>query len=583
MNRIFWTVAVVSAVSAVLATIPFVVLISLFYSGFLLAPVWLLAANLWWIMALLAPVVWFRTRGNLWIGVAVSLVLTSAGLVRFFDLRHAALAGIEMPFVTTPNALAEVTAGPMVVEFLANSDGVLDEAACDALCERLLTGDVVTTVRKITTGDPTFTRVFQRSDPEECLALDPDFPTGAPCILMVANAGQPADLRITVDGEGDGYASRDEVGGLVYLVSSRRLRVTVLQDGTETLLHDQSQRIWFEAVAPVPLFPNVGFDGNGMHGGGLAPLRDRKSDPPLDAAAILAGLGLPMGPGRAFVETEPARMARGGVYYSAKGYHEPAPYDLALIASVLDHTKFLDESISTMIRQWLERLEADATNAPTLRKLIARLPAFLDRQTIMLQRLIQKRPELFVDRFSDFYQQIQSGDEEVSRLAASTILARVRSDPFGTHDSDADAYVAALKTRRQWDYLIQVVGRYGFDPTPILQDELDKQRFRSVDPQLSTVFNAACRSDPKWADTLGPFVHQALLPLVDDIVDHDDDFKAGSTALLVLGRADLVQDLFDRVDWDRVLVRRVEEGMNAPSLRIVQGWYFRESADANDC
>lgn len=400
---------------------------------------------------------------------------------------------------------------------------------------------------------------------------------------MVADDSQPANLRITIDGEGDGYASRDEVAGLVYLVSARRLQVTAVKGESETLLHDQSQRIWFEAVAPVPLIANAGFDGNGLHGGGLAPLWQRKSDPQLDLVVILDGLGLPMGPGRTFIETEPARMAEGGVYYPAEGVHEPAPYDLALIASVLDQTKFLDESTSTMIRQWLERVEADATNSPTLRKLIARLPAFLDRQTIMLQRLIQKRPELFVDRFSDFYQQIQSGDEEVSRLAASTILARVRSDPFGTHDSDADAYLAALKTRRQWDYLIQVVGRYGFDPTPILQDELDQQRFRSVDPQLSTVFNAACRSDPKWADTLGTFVHQALLPLVDDIINHDDEVKTGSTALLVLGRADLVKDLFDRVDWDRVFERRAKGGMNSWTLENVQGRYFRESADANYC
>ncbi len=301
----FWIVFFASIALAGLAMSATMVIMVTFMSGYLLAPIWPLAANLWWIMALLAPMVWFWPR-QIWLGVALSCGLAAAAVGGFYSLRASGLAGIEARFVTTPGAFADGRPRPSVVDVLVNADSVLGDAACDALCENLLTGDSVTTVRRITGGDGGVTRVFRRMDPGACRALDPDLPLADPCILLVPDDGQAADLRITVDGDGDGYASRDEVAGLVYLVSARRLRVMSPVGGTEALLHDQSQRTWFEATAPVPLLPNAGFDGNGIHGGGLTPRRERKSDPPLDVAAILASLGIPMGTGRTFIETEPA-------------------------------------------------------------------------------------------------------------------------------------------------------------------------------------------------------------------------------------------------------------------------------------
>lgn len=366
------------------------------------------------------------------------------------------MARIEAPFLTTPVAFA-------------------DAAACDPLCDRLLTGDAVTLLRRTTVqGDrPPVTHVFRRAEPAECQRLDPDFPPAAACILMAADDGRPADLRVTVDGVGDGHASRDEVRGLACLVSSRRLQVTDLRGGAERLVHDQSSRLWVQAIAPLPLFANSGFDGNGLHGGGLAPYRERRSDPRLDPAAILAALGVPLGPGRPFVETEPARQMLSETF-PPKGYFGPMPYDVALIGSALDQTTGLHDSIATLIRDWVERLERGAPNTGATRATLARLPNRLGNQTIFLQRLMTQRPELFVERFADLYPQVQSPDDDLSQLAAFAILNRVRSDPFGTHDADAEAYFAALRSRRHWDALIQIAGRYGFDPTPIFQAEIDR-------------------------------------------------------------------------------------------------------------
>ncbi len=584
MGWLFWVVAVASVLLAVLAMIPAVVIGLTFMSGFLLAPIWPVAANLWWVMALLGPVVWFYRRGKAVTGIALSAALAIACFGAFYGLRSAAMARIEAPITTTPGAFSDGVGLPVVVDLIVNTDSVFGEAACDPLCERLLTGDTVTTVRRaMTLGDqPARIHVFRRSDAAGCQRLDPDFPLSAPCILMVADDGRPADLRVTVDGVGDGYASRDEVGGLVYLVSSRRIQMTALRGGEETLIHDQTSRIWFEAVAPVPLIANSGFDGNGLHGGGLAPYRMRKSDPRLDPAAILTALGVPMGVGRAFVETEPARVMMGETY-PAKGDYGPMPYDVALIASILDQTGRLDESISTMIRDWVGQLERGAPNTATTRAIISRLPAVLGGQTIVLQRLTSLRPELFVERFADFYAQVQSDDEEVSQLAAFTILDRVRGDPLGTHDADADAYLGSLKAGRHWDALIQIVGRYGFDPTPIFQAELNGAQGDAYLRVLFHIFVASEITDPKWNATLGPFLHQTLLPLMDDLVDNRDIFSDGTQALQTLGRSDLVEDLFARVDWNNVIAREREEGTTSGQLKLVQRGYFPCGTGSADC
>jgi hypothetical protein len=584
MGGVFWVAAAASALLAVLASIPGVVIGLTFMSGFLLAPVWPVAANLWWVMLLLAPVVWFYRRGKPLFGIAVSAGLAIACVGAFYGMRSSAMARIEAPFFTTPGAIEDGAGLPRVVDLTVNADGVLGEAACDPLCDALLTGDAVTTVRRTTiqSDQPARTHVFQRSDPAGCRQLDPDFPLDAACILMVADDGRAADLRVMIDGAGDGYASRDEVGGLAYLVSSRRIRVTDLRGDEETLIHDQSWRIWFEAISPVPLFANSGFDGNGLHGGGLAPYRARKSDPRLDPGAILASLGVPIGAGRMFVETKPAQVMMGETF-PAEGYFGPMPYDVALVASILEIMDRPDEGIGTMIQDWVERLERGAPNTATTRAIIGQLPAFLGTQAFALQRLTSLRPELFVDRFEDFYAQVQSNNENVSQLAAFTILGAVRGDPLGTHDADADAYLAALRAGKHWDALIQIVGRYGFDPTPIFQAELDRRRGEAYMHVLFHVYTAAKITDPKWNSTVGPLLHQTLLPLMDDLVANRAIFRDGTQALQALGRSDLVDDLFARVDWNAVIARERAEGTTSGQLKFVQRGYFPCGTGETDC
>lgn len=166
MGWVFWVVAVLAALLAVLASMPAMVIGLTLMSGFLLAPIWPVAANLWWVMLLLAPVLWFYRRGKIQYGIALSAALAIVWFGAFYMLRSTAMARIEAPFLTAPGAVAGGAAVPRVVDLIVSADSVLGVAACDQLCEQLLTGESVTTVRRTTAeGDqPVRTRVFRRSE-----------------------------------------------------------------------------------------------------------------------------------------------------------------------------------------------------------------------------------------------------------------------------------------------------------------------------------------------------------------------------------------------------------------------------------
>jgi hypothetical protein len=83
MGRLFWLIATVAVLLAIVASIPGLVIGLTFLSGFLLAPLWPVAANLWWVVLLAAPVVWFYWRGEAAYGVALSVALLVGGGAAF--------------------------------------------------------------------------------------------------------------------------------------------------------------------------------------------------------------------------------------------------------------------------------------------------------------------------------------------------------------------------------------------------------------------------------------------------------------------------------------------------------------------
>ncbi|EEW23810.1 hypothetical protein Rsw2DRAFT_3267 [Rhodobacter ferrooxidans] len=571
----FWVLAVIAAVAAVLAMLPAVVILSSFYAfgwGFPVGMLWFVAANLWWVLLLLWPVIWSLRRGRILVGLVFSAGLMALAVGGFYSLRAAHLASLYVPLVVAQPLSGQV----LSAELVEGRDGaLLGNSVCGDLCERLLIGgmDWVRVVSPGPDGVPVAT-VTARAEAVDCRALDPDFPDGAPCLLLRADRGSAADLRLTVTQQGDGHASREDMSGLAFLLSRQRLLVEDLRGPSPVLLHDQSRRIWMQATQPVPLHANAGFDGNGLHGGGLTFPWVRLQDAPLDVASVLQAAAVPLAPARGFTQTKPGDRSR-----AAEGYFDERPHDLALIASLLGKP---GERQAAQISAWLDRFSRG--RAPTLaeRALLARLP--LETQRIhALDRLMQVQPELFVPDFRAYYDRVLSGPDQQSTTAAAVILETVRRDPPESHAAEADLFRTVIASGRQWGYLIQVAGRYGFDPLPLFQAEVKAPNRPKDGPDLYALFHAACNSDPKWADSLAPFVHAQMLPLLAEMDRRKDALRMGTTALMMLGREDLAQDLHNRVDWPTVYAVE-SKGFNHITMEQLQerllGSQSRTAAEA---
>lgn len=134
----YWALLTLSIIAAVLAMIPIVVVMGSLYSFGLTAPVFFVAANLWWVLILLGPVVHLWRAGKLAWGIAASLALAAAVIGGFYALRAASLQAIAAPAAQTmPGALVDRLAASVEIrdDHARNSA----DAPCDTLCEGLLT------------------------------------------------------------------------------------------------------------------------------------------------------------------------------------------------------------------------------------------------------------------------------------------------------------------------------------------------------------------------------------------------------------------------------------------------------------
>ncbi|MGB8815187.1 MAG: hypothetical protein WCC57_18560 [Paracoccaceae bacterium] len=538
-----------------------IVIVSTMYTLGLATPFWLVAANLWWIMLLAGPVVWFARNRKVLVGIAISLGTLIVFLVGFGQLTKSAVAALSPPKIDMRAGILAATTPPTSVEFFASRREDFEEQACGPICEGLLTGGQIKWVRVVPRTDQipeTKPIVFYRADATACQAFDPEF-AAAPCLLAREDIGDPADLRITKVAVGDGSASRESVTGLVTPLWSRQTIVQDQRGATPKVLFDQTEYQWFEAMSPIPLFTNVGFDGNGVHGGGPTFTRERKKTPPVDLVAALQSGGLAMGSAREWNETKPAV----GKHIAAEGYFSARPYDAPLLASMLDISQgaAFASPQGRQLADWLKHVERTDEISAAEKALLRRVADQGDVANFVLQNLMSVKPELFFNDFTEVYGRIQTGTDAQSQQAAQLLRETLRHDPVGSHDSEAALFLQALKSRKQEGYLSQIVGLYGFDPTPFLQERV------AEDPEfLWMAVDAACKSDPKWAPTLAPFVHAQMMPLLSDLQREDDILRAGTTALLMLGREDLARDLRGRVDWQAAMEKA--KGQFTPEMTL---------------
>ncbi len=271
-----------------------------------------------------------------------------------------------------------------------------------------------------------------------------------------------------------------------------------------TILHDERANTGTEANVPPFMTIDIHFDDRG--GDGAVLHRQTKNDPMPDATAVLIRLGQPLAPALLQVET--------GARYGPKTRPADAPNDTALILSLLAlQPGNLSERVANQARGWLQGLQAGRAATAADRRALADLVGRATAQ-LPISKLMQERPDLFVTDIADFYRSVREGTDAESQNAVAAPFRIVMSDPPGTHAAEGDAYLAALASRRNAGYLIGLVGRYDFDPVPLLRAELASAP-RDSDPVLN-LLQAACSADLRWYPALAPFVHELILPIAED-------------------------------------------------------------------
>ena len=312
--------SIIAAIAGLAACINDLVLATIFASLGLLYPVWLIAANLWWVMGLIG--LWLLIRRFAGLGLSLGVMLGLLGLAGagFYGLRASQLAGLP-PAVS--EVLAQASGKARSLDYVnARGDAFRPYETCDAFCLAALGGgdlqwlrleryqsqgmrQVVFPVAGKTCADlglpeiapkgclsaPTFSRfsvIIERRDRADCLTDQPDFPADEICLRFVRDDGRKADLWLEIS-DSDAPLLSEAQRGLVRLTELRQLRLQDLRGAASVDLARHSARTYTLTSAPLPLVPNVSMNSNG---GGLAMPHATVVEPLVDPAVVLQAAGV---------------------------------------------------------------------------------------------------------------------------------------------------------------------------------------------------------------------------------------------------------------------------------------------------
>jgi hypothetical protein len=303
----------------VVAAMPGVVLISSLYTFGILGPFWLLAANLWWLLALIG--IWlfvFRMRGVAW---ATGVLVLCIGLVAGLFYSSQAEQRMQLPAQKTFMASPPVVPAPQSLDYVVEGQTFSEFEVCDALCLglmragglrwlRLVRFEVVDEARvDLAVGIPctdngvrelggrtcsvpaTIARrtvIIERRVLADCRAKVLDHPADAPCLMFAREDGRKAELRLTKS-EADYHELGSHRYLLIELRGVSRLKLENMRGENPVLLAQYVTRFWRYTVAPVPFYPVISLLGNG---GGLRMPVAFAHDPRVEDVDVLARAGL---------------------------------------------------------------------------------------------------------------------------------------------------------------------------------------------------------------------------------------------------------------------------------------------------
>jgi hypothetical protein len=513
-------------------------------------PFWHMAANLWWVLLLIGPVVLLHRANLTLVGAAISVAICTAATL-WFSARQQSEILASLPPFTGIQPGAAVPFGPsLFVEINLAEAGDQGQRLCDRLCERLLGGGKVDRVRIVMANadDTVLSRIVYRATPAQCKALDAGFDAAAPCFLVraddAANEGSP-DFRISVTSGPERSFRQEDFGGLAFLAAETRTVFEKTSGSAQRVLHDQTDQTWWKAAGPVPFVPKMDF-GTGQKGGLMLTWKKTRADP-ADIEGIIERAGLPLGPARRWIET---RAAIRDVL-PAEGYSEHAPHDTAFMRSMLDASSGTPIAAEDRtLTLWMSGFSSAISVPAPARTVLRQMSVSGSGSGTELQRLVAEDASIAIDDLAQAFDLVLSPDQNVSRLALGIIRTEVMTNPPGTHSAMTNAYLQALSRtdRSGWFILFPLVGRFGFDPTPLLQAELDNPHIPSGSANYRPLVQAACNSDPAWRDGLGTLVLTVMQRAIADPHANEFEISRAADTLRILGRKDLLDRFIAETD-----------------------------------
>jgi|GEM_PF-4068490 len=338
----FWVLLILSTILAIAMTIPdiavYLRIMQLAGGGYYGYPgtltisastISFLFTNLWWILLLFVPIVWYRNN-HLLRGISISI---AAFAILFF------IPPLIIKFQTNVMlANAQIKTSKTASNLSVNSITIPSQG-CDDLCERLLNGNTVTTVRTSKSKNRKMRHLlYKRVAIQECKTLDPLFDNKNLCIVAYPHDGQKSDLLIERKFDGSGAIKRKIIGFTPQIFMKKS--IAIKEQKQQNIVATGAMVRWIEPTGYIPLIANTGFDGNGIHGGGLVPPQRKQKSSPIEAVTLLKEIGIDLAPSRV------SRAKNTKKYRTRqKVIRAYAPYDSALANSIHKLNDLEDEIV----------------------------------------------------------------------------------------------------------------------------------------------------------------------------------------------------------------------------------------------
>lgn len=312
-----------AGLAAALAMADELVIVSLMLSFGLLFPVWIVAANMWWVLLLVLGWRLASLRLGPVMGAALVAVpvLALAGWDRIDTARQ--IAEIRQALPEDPPQRAEGVVRSL--EYSSEGDdwgnSFDPHETCDPLCfalmegggldwlrlERFVTVDAARLVRPAEgyscadlSGEQTpegclrparvarMTTIIARVDAAECRASLADFPDDAPCLRFMADDGRKADLRLILTAGNQG--ERKALSRRTVTVTSQRGLAVLDSRGEMPVVLARASSLSYDIPRPVPvLLPSANINRSEHR---LRRWTESHRERAPDAALMLAQVGL---------------------------------------------------------------------------------------------------------------------------------------------------------------------------------------------------------------------------------------------------------------------------------------------------